>query len=97
VKWAHLRNLKFPKLGSRPTIDILIGLDCADLHFSVKDIRGVPGQPVARLTSLGWTCIGAIDGNSQATINTNFAYTFFSVGQTDAEKVNLMLQKVLGS
>jgi len=93
AKWAHLRNLNFPKLGSRPTVDILIGLDCADLHFSVKDIRGAPGQPVARLTPLGWTCIGAIDGNRQATINTNFAYTFFSVGQTDAEKVNLMLQK----
>jgi len=60
-------------------------------------IQGVPGQPVARLTPLGWTCIGAIDGNRQANINTNFAYTFFSVSQTDAEKVNLMLQKVLGS
>jgi len=65
AKWAHLQNLKFYKLGSQPTFDILIGLDSADLHFSVKDICGVLGQPVACLTPLGWTCICAIDGNRQ--------------------------------
>ena len=27
-EWSHLRQLKFPKLGPRPTVDILIGLDC---------------------------------------------------------------------
>ena len=93
AKWAHLQHLEFPKLGSRPTVDVLIGLDCADLHFSFKDIRGPPGQPVARLTPLGWTCIGAMDDNKQTKLSNNFACTFFSVGQTDTEKVNLMLQK----
>ena len=74
-------------------MDVLIGLDCADLHFSFKDIRGAPGQPVAHLTPLGWTCIGAMDDNKQTKLSNNFACTFFSVGQTDTEKVNLMLQK----
>ena len=52
-------------------VDVLIGLDCADLHFSFKDVRGKPGQPVARLTPLGWTCIGAMEGQSQDNIRTN--------------------------
>ena len=42
-EWPHLQCLEFHKLGSRPTVDVLIGLDCADLHFSFKDIRGAPG------------------------------------------------------
>ena len=63
-KWSHLRCLEFPKLGPRPTVDVLIGLDCADLHYSFQDIQGAPGQPVARLTPLGWTCIGPV-GNSK--------------------------------
>ena len=72
---------------------MLIGLDCADLHFSFKDICGAPGQPVACLTPLGWTCISAMDDNKQTKLSSSFACTFFSVHQTDTEKVNLMLQK----
>ena len=92
-EWSHLRRLEFPKLGPRPTVDVLIGLDCADLHYSFQDIRGAPGQPVARLTPLGWTCIGPVGNSKQININTNFAHTYFSVGQTDMEKINSMLQK----
>ena len=32
-------------------MDLLIGVDYAELHFSFKDIRGNPGEPVARLTT----------------------------------------------
>ena len=92
-EWPHLRCLEFHKLGPRPTVDVLIGLDCADLHFSFRDIRGAPGQPVARLTPLGWTCIGPTRSNKQININTNFAHTYFSAGQADMEKINSMLQK----
>ena len=92
-EWSHLRCLEFPKLGPRPTVDVLIGLDCADLHYSFQDIRGAPGQPVARLTPLGWTRIGPVGNSKQININSNFAHTYFSVGQTDMEKINSMLQK----
>ena len=68
-------------------------MDCADLHFSFQDIRGAPGQLVARLTPLGWTCIGALGNSKQININTNFAHNYFSAGQTYMEKINLMLQK----
>ena len=57
-KWPHLRGIQFPKPGSHPLVDILIGVDHVDLHYSFKDVKGRPGEPVARLTPLGWTCVG---------------------------------------
>ena len=86
--WPHLKGLPFYKLGPTSTVDMLIGLDCADLHFSFKDIRGKPGQPVARLTPLGWTCIGAMDGKSQESIRTNFVKTYFVTRETDNVDMN---------
>ena len=46
-EWSHLKGLQFPKMDPRPIVDVLIGLDCADLHYSYRDIRGKPGQPIA--------------------------------------------------
>ena len=45
-EWPHLKGLRFPQLGPRPIVDLLIGIDCADLHYSFKDIRGsqLPGS-----------------------------------------------------
>ena len=39
-------------------MDLLIGVDNADLHYSFVDVRGQAGEPVARLGLLGWTCVG---------------------------------------
>ena len=61
--WPHLKGLPFYKLGSTSTVDVLIGLDCSDLHFSVKDVRGNPGEPVARLTLLGGPALVQWKGN----------------------------------
>ena len=57
-KWDHLRGANFPKVNSRSKIDMLIGVDYPNFLFYFKDIRGKLGQPIARLTPLGWTCIG---------------------------------------
>ena len=76
TKRKHLKGINFPNLGLRPIVDMLIGIDYAELHYSIKDIRGQPGEPVARLTPLGWTCIGAadvVDGSLSCT-NLNMAY-----------------------
>ena len=59
-EWGHLKRLPFPKVGRKKTIDILIGLDQAELHAAVKEVCGKPGEPLARLTPLGWTCVGEI-------------------------------------
>ena len=39
-------------------VDLLIGVDIPELHFSVVDFQGSQGEPVARRGPLGWTCIG---------------------------------------
>ena len=57
-RWQHLHGLKFPQVGKRPIVDVLIGVDQADLHCSLQEVMGEPGEPIARLTPLGWTCIG---------------------------------------
>ena len=36
-KWDHLKQIQFPKLSSRPVIDLLIGTDYSDLHYSLRD------------------------------------------------------------
>ena len=57
----HLRNIDFPCSSRRPVVDMLKGLDCIDLHLALQEVRGRPGQPIARLTPLGWTCVGNLD------------------------------------
>ena len=66
LEWPHLRNIAFPLPATRPIVDVLIGIDCAELHCALQEVRGRPGEPVARLTPLGWTCIsnhGVIESN----------------------------------
>ena len=58
MKCPHLRSIKFPLNAKKPIVDVLLGLDCLDLHCAIEEVRGQPGEPVARLTPLGWTCIG---------------------------------------
>ena len=50
---------------------MLIGVDQADLLYSLKDVKGRPGEPIARLTPLGRTCIGNPSGKAER-INANF-------------------------
>ena len=57
-QWPHLRNIDFPSPPGRPIVDMLIRLDCADLLYAIEKVREKPGKPIARLTPLGWTCIG---------------------------------------
>lgn len=72
-KWEHLTGIQFPNLGQRLTVDVLIGLDYSDLHYSYRDIRGNPGEPIARLTPLSWTCIGnPNDGQEQTLYNRTY-------------------------
>ena len=40
AKWEHLQGINFPDLGPRPVVDMLIGIDYAELHHSIKDICG---------------------------------------------------------
>ena len=38
---------KVPTSGARPIVDLLIGVDHADLLYSLEDVRGRLGEPIA--------------------------------------------------
>lgn len=48
-------------MAKRSTVDILIGLDNAELHSSYQEVIGRSREPIARLTPLGWTCVGTVN------------------------------------
>ena len=92
-QWDHLRNIDFPTAAPRPIVDMLLGLDCADLKYAIQEVRGKPGEPIARLTPLGWTCIGSIGSEYPEVCHTNFAYTYFVKHQSELEKINSTLKQ----
>ena len=85
-KWKHLKGIKFPQVGPRPIVDLLIGVDQADLLYSLEDVRGKAGEPIARLTPLGWTCIGKLELQADR-VQTNFT---FLVNHDSHELTNLV-------
>ena len=52
-QWPHLERCDFPKPAGSGFVDLLIGVDNTDLHYSMADVRGPPEGPVARLGLLG--------------------------------------------
>ena len=55
--WPHFSPCCFPKPARDGMVDMLIGVDKADLHLSMVDLRAANGGPVARPGPLGWTCV----------------------------------------
>ena len=39
------------------------------MHCSLREIKDNPGEPIARLTPLGWTSIGASQNNPEREVN----------------------------
>ena len=87
--------MDFPCSSRRPVVDMLIGLDCIDLHLALQEVRGRPGQPIDRLTPLGWTCVGNLDQELAQEIQTHFTCTYFARDQTKLEQLNNNLIKFL--
>ena len=88
-QWPHLRGITFHKLGSRPIVDLLIGLDSADLHYSFKDVQGEPGQ---QTYSLGWTCVGDLGQIDQHNATTNFVRAYFVSEDAKMDELNATLR-----
>ncbi|XP_032229033.2 uncharacterized protein LOC116612438 [Nematostella vectensis] len=59
-RWEHLKGLPFHKVPGRKTVDILMGSDHPELALALEERVGEPGEPVARKTPQGWTCIGRV-------------------------------------
>ena len=92
-RWAHLQHINFPRVAKRPVVDVLIGLDCADLHCALQEVRGRPGEPIARLTPLGWTCIGNPGSGDRTAVQTHFARTYFVKDRAEIEQLNTNLKR----
>lgn len=77
-KWPHLAECDFPSPTKDGLVDLLIGVDNPDLHYSFVDVRGKVGEPVARLGPLGWTCIGCPDGRVESRTRTHTVRTLLT-------------------
>ena len=77
-KWRHLAQCDFASPAKDSLVELLIGVDNADLHYSFVDVRGKVGEPVARLGPLGWTCIGPPDGRAETGTRTHTIRTLFT-------------------
>ncbi|XP_052771184.1 uncharacterized protein LOC128210870 [Mya arenaria] len=82
--YPHLHGIKFPCIKN-DKVDMLIGSDYAQLHYSLHEIKGAPNEPIARLTPLGWTCVGPYSSSGE----NNTFNTFF---QSDIELNNTLKQ-----
>ncbi|PFX12672.1 hypothetical protein AWC38_SpisGene23327 [Stylophora pistillata] len=80
-------NIELPQVGHRTTVDVLIGVDQADLLYPLKDVKGRSGEPIARLTPLGWTCISNPDGKAER-IHANFTFSL-----SDSNKLNSLVRR----
>ena len=65
-------------MNNRNKIDILIWVDYPDFHFSLKNIRGKPSQPIACVIPLGWTCIGNPNNTTTNWHQNQYTRTYFS-------------------
>ena len=75
-------------------MDILIGVDHVDLHYSFKDVKGRLGEPVARLTPLGWTCMGSASTQRSGCLQTNFTHTYFvREQQENSDEISNLLRR----
>jgi len=77
-KWPHLTQCIFAKTANNGLVDLLVGIDNAELHNSHVDLQGKRGGPIARLGPLGWSCIGAPDGNEAARTRSHVIRALFT-------------------
>ena len=66
-KWPHWSGIDFLLRSRRPFIDMLIALDLFDSHCSLTE--GNLGEPIVKLTPLGWTSIDPFHDYSGYEVN----------------------------
>ena len=84
--WEHLRGITFPKVHGYRKVDLLIGSDHPELSLTLEERVGGPGQPVARRTPLGWTCVGPLTSPTERSL-TQCAHTAY--GDSSTEELQL--------
>ena len=89
-RWDHLKDWKFPVPARKYIVDVFIGLDHADLHAPLDERIGRAGEPLARLTPLGWTCVGC---PTEAMKYKQLQTFFVRTDKTTLDDVNQTLRK----
>ena len=84
TKWKHLENLNLKAVGGE--IDILLGLDHADLLVPLDVRMGKPQEPVGKRTSFGWMAVGLI-GNPRRSIHS------FHVARAESEQLDVAFKQ----
>lgn len=84
-KWAHLRDINFPRVPGYSTVDILIGSDHPELTLSCEEKVGKQGDPVARLTPLGWTCVGSLS-ESKAQSDVHYTRCNYTLAESEIDE-----------
>ena len=80
-------------MNSRSKIDVMIGVNFRDFHFSLKDIRVKPGQPIARLNLLGWNSIRNPNKTSTKWHQNQYTRTYFSSTNGQLRKIGDNIRK----
>lgn len=58
---------KFSQVRPRPIVELQIGVDQADLLYSLEDVWGRADEPIAGLSPMGWTCSGIAEVPAERT------------------------------
>ena len=77
-RWSHLKECDFAEPPQDGLVDLLIGVDNAELHYSRADVRGEEGDLVARLGPLGWACVVSPDGKQRTGARAHIGRTLFT-------------------
>ena len=77
--WRHLEFVNFPEVKDNH-VDLLIGVDNVALHVSEAEVKGREGEPVARLTPLGWTCVGCVRPGFPSGSTSDVLFAFHTTG-----------------
>ena len=73
-----MTQCSFAKPANDGLVDLLIGIDNVELHYSHVGLRGRDGGPIAHLGPLGWSCIGAPDNNETARTRSHVIHALFT-------------------
>lgn len=70
-------------------MDILIRIDYTELPYTLKKVKGDPGDAIARRTPLAWTCIKS----KKSTVFQSHFLRTYNVSVVDLSEINAKLNK----
>ena len=63
------------------------------MHWAIEEVRGQPGDPVSRLTPLGWMCIGNPYSAKTTKLVTHFARMYLIRDQFEMDEIDSNLKR----